>query len=293
MSMRFSCHSWLAVIVVLIILSLPKGLNADANRERLHLSKSFAFGIGTGVLSNYFDSLKNYDLVVVDAEEATTAQVKVLKDSGVIVLGYLSIGTIERGRFWYKKAKPYRLDYWQDFAEWYANTSDARFRDLIMKKVLPRFVKKGFDGIFLDNVDMIREHKKQKNGMRILVRRIAKHLHAKHLYVFAQNGEDVFGQIFNWLDGWNREDVSSTFNFDSEEYELLPSAEITSNLISLQSLIAKGLFVTTTDYVQPGDISASAQALANSCSAGAVPFISNIELSIVPTEPFLCTAATE
>ena len=47
------------------------------------------------------------------------------------MLAYLSVGTIERYRSWYRAARPYRLDLWGDWGEWYADTSKAGFRRLI------------------------------------------------------------------------------------------------------------------------------------------------------------------
>ena len=68
-------------------------------------AESFAFGIGNGMIegnaAEVADRLGDYDVVVVDGEEASAAKVSALKAEGAIVLAYLSVGTIEKWRGWY------------------------------------------------------------------------------------------------------------------------------------------------------------------------------------------------
>ncbi len=87
---------------------------------------------------------------------------------GALVLGYLDAGTLEPYRPWFRRAKPYRLDYWKQWGEWYANVNAPGFRKLIVG-VATSFERKGLDGLFLDNTDMIETHPKQAPGMRRLV----------------------------------------------------------------------------------------------------------------------------
>ena len=99
------------------------------------------------------------------------------RSRGKIVLAYLDVGTIEKGRPWYHAASRYRLDYWPNWGEWYADVAAPGFRKLISGTVGPSMLHKGFDGLFLDNTDMIETHPRQTAGMRTLVRRLARLLH--------------------------------------------------------------------------------------------------------------------
>jgi polysaccharide biosynthesis protein PelA len=49
-----------------------------------------------------------------------------------------------------------------------------------------------------------------------------------------------------------------------------------------------GLFVTATDYTRDGDSSTTALAVSNACSAGALPWVSNIGLTRFPPQPYRC-----
>jgi hypothetical protein len=145
---------------------------------------------------------------------------------------------------------------------------------------------KGFDGLFLDNVDMVETHRRQARGMRTLVHALGRRVHLRGGVLFAQNGEDSIGPLLPVLDGWNREDVSFTYSFERHTYE--PVRDVRAGQRALRRIAAAGLLVTATDYVRAGDVHSRDSAIANACAAGAVPFISNISLTRIPQPPARC-----
>jgi len=271
------------VLLGLVAACLAAGQGAPRAAPRLAQVRSWAFAIGAGdLMGDLAARYAPFDLVVVDAQEATRAQVTQLHERPRIVLGYLDVGTIEPGRPWFAQARRYRLDYWPDWGEWYADVAAAGYRRLLLRTVAPALLEKGFDGLFLDNVDMIASHPRQRSGMRLLVASIAQLVHSSHRLLFAQNGENVIGPILNQLDGWNREDVTSSYDFARHRYLPQPTATVHQTLKTLRSLHARGLFVTTTDYVAANNSPAAAQAIRNACSTGALPYLADIQLQRIP-----------
>jgi len=263
----------------------------EPNAELAHV-RSWAFGIGSGDLEG--DIAKRYapfDLVIVDGDEATPRQVAELREHGAIVLAYLDVGTIEPGRPWFSRAKPFRLDLWKNWGEWFADVSQPGYRKLIVQEVAPAMLGKGFDGLFLDNVDMISGHRAQTAGMHQLVAALAQLVHGisnRHEYLFAQNGEDVIGPMLADLDGWNREDVTSTYDFDHHRYVHQPQHEVRTALAALRRIRRAGLLVTATDYVESTDRTGTTRATRNACAAGALPFQSDINLRRIPRAAIRC-----
>jgi hypothetical protein len=246
---------------------------------------SFAFAIGSGALQR---DLGRYDLVVVDGQEASRARVAALRRAGARVLAYLSVGTIEPGRPWYARAKPYRLDLYAEFGEFYADTRRAPYRRLIAGVVAPAMLAKGFDGLFLDNTDMVETHPAQSAGMRALVAALARLVHRNGRVLFTQNGEATIGPTLRLYDGWNREDVTWTYDFVHRRYLRVPARARRAAQTALRRFAAAGLLVTATDYVRAGDAAATAEAVANACAAGALPFVSDIGLRRIPRAPPAC-----
>ena len=273
-------------------LAVALGLAAAASTAappRLAAVRSWAFAIGSGDLAGDIRArYAPFDLVVLDGEEATAAQVGALRAHGTIVLAYLDIGTIEPGRSWFPLAKPYRLDFWPDWGEWYANVDAPPYRTLIARRVAPELLAKGFDGLFLDNLDMTETHSVQTPGMLALVRSLARLVHAHGRYLFSQNGEDVIGPTLPLLDGWNREDVSGTFDFAAKRYVAVPPADSAAARAALRRMRARGLLTLATDYVSLGNRAATRRAIAAACAAGALPFVTNIDLTRIPRNAQRC-----
>lgn len=268
------------VLIGLAVLALAAPASA-AVPDRLAAVDSFALALGDGASAP--EKLAGYDLVVVDGATAA-GRVKRLRAGGALVLGYLSVGTIESYRSWFEAAKPYRLELWEDWGEWYADVSRRGLRDLIAGRVAPAIMRRGFDGLFLDNVDMIAEHRPQAQGMLALVRRLAR----GPGFLFAQNGEEIIDPFLPHLAGWNREDVSRTYDFDSERYVAVPNADSAAAQYALQRIGERGKLVSATDYVAAGDDAAAASATRIACDIGAPSFVSDIDLKRIPQPPPSC-----
>ena len=257
--------------------------------------EGFAFAIGNGTLGGSNATLSQryapFDLVVVDGEEASAGQVEAIKLQGAQVLAYLSVGTIESWRSWYPRLKRYRLAAWRDWRdEWFADTSKAGLRRRLKRVADEVILPKGFDGLFLDNVDMVEvaKHRPQRRGMGKLVAKLDSVVGDGLL--FAQNGargvltgypargvEPLAGH----LDGWNREDVTWTFDFDRRRYVRNPARERGRALGELEGMAGLGLLTTATDYVRLDDgISAGeCEAVGNAEAAGALPYLADIGLT--------------
>src|SRR5262245_66664779 len=75
---------------------------AEPRDPRLTAVHDFAFWLGLDANDpSVLRRLEQYDLVIVDGELTTPASVARLHAAGTIVLGYLSVGTIEPYRSWY------------------------------------------------------------------------------------------------------------------------------------------------------------------------------------------------
>lgn len=289
-------------VVFAIALAAAPGAGAGgADHPLLAGAESFAFGIGNGMLDGnataVAERLGEYDVVAVDGEEATPGEVAALQGEGAVVLAYLSVGTIERWRGWYDEIKRYRLAAWQDWKdEWFADVSKEGLRDKLADDIAPGILAKGFDGLFLDNVDMIepRRHKAQRAGMRELVARLGELVHGDGGLLFAQNGLwgfEKFGILDDGhLDGWNREDVTWTYDFDRRRYVKNSDRDRADALADLSAMHLRGLFTTATNYTRRSAGAAVEESIADACKVNALPFIGDIGLTAkrLPDSPYVC-----
>jgi hypothetical protein len=264
--------------------------HATTADPRLAGVRNWAFGLGLDANDPaVLDLLSAYDLVIVDGELTKPASVARLHAAGAVVLGYLSVGTIEPFRSWFRKLKPFELsDRFKQFGEIYADVDARGFRRAITRRIAPGLLRAGFDGLFLDNTDMVETHKRERPGMRRLVRSLAALVHGRGGLLFAQNGEASIGPLLHFYDGWNREDVTWTYSFKRHRYVHQAAGEITEAQNALRRIASLGLLVTATDYTAAADVGAAQESVANACAAGAIPFVSDIGLTRLPAAPFAC-----
>lgn len=85
--------------------------------------------------------------------------------------------------------------------------------------------------------------------------------------------------------GWNREDVSRTYDFERDAYVPVLAAERDRALRALRRVGARVGLLTATDHVADGDGPAAREATAAACAAGALSHVSDIGLRRVPRPP--------
>jgi len=284
-------HVTISTAALAILLPLaPPSAAAGPDGAELGALETWGFAIGNGTLRGDLSRrYAGYELLVVDGQEADRRDVGELRAGGRVVLGYLSVGTIERYRPWYRRLKPYRLEAWKDWkGEFFARVRRRGYRREIAARIAPRLLAKGFDGLFLDNVDMIESHRRQARGMRELVARLSALVEAEGELLFAQNGYRIIDPLIPYLDGWNREDVTGSYDFDRGRYRVNGARRTRAATRELRRVAGHGLLVTATDYTRRARGEAARRAIANACAAGALPYVSDIELRRTPADPPRC-----
>ncbi len=256
---------------------------------KLQAARTFAFGLGVKLTSANVARLGRRDLVVVDGEDASPAVVARLHARGALVLGYLSVGSVESWRSWFPLLKPYRLEPLGDWpGERYTDVSQSGARDVLADQLTPQLLSKGFDGLFLDLIDMTEDHPAQMDGMIDVVQRISARVHAGGGVLMAQNGDSVIDRFTASLDAWNREDTTGTYDFDRERYVRASPSAHRSAVATLRRLRAAGLVVTSTDYFASPRAPGAARAVRIACAAGALPMIGDINLRRISAQPQRC-----
>ena len=98
-------------------------------------------------------------LLAIEPEDYTAAEVAALKAKGATVLGYLSVGSVSDERSYYKSLEKHtlrKLDDWEH--EKYLDVCAADVQKWIASRA-KEIKAQGFDGWWLDNVDVYEEYK--------------------------------------------------------------------------------------------------------------------------------------
>jgi cysteinyl-tRNA synthetase len=276
------------VVAALASCSASDGPATPAVHPTLERVETFVLGLGVDPADPAARvRLGAHDLVVVDGETAP-ADVAALQQGGSIVLGYLSVGTVEPYRDWFEEARDegWLLDRWEDWDEWYADLREPGLRDRLVDEA-SAVLDAGFDGLFLDNVDAVDLHPEQAEPTIELVARLREVVGDDRL-LFSQNGDPLALGIGEQLDGWNLEDVHFTYDREADGYVPVDDAQRVRNADRLRAVRATGVLVTGTDYLAGTDPELVDEGVELTCAAGAVPFVADLELTEIPDPPLRC-----
>lgn len=214
------------------------------------------FGVFIGISRKDVDKLEDYQTVIIDAEYFTKADIRKLKKAGKTVYTYLSIGSLEDYRPYYKKYKNLALsgyDGWK--GEYWVNTADKGWQKEMLRRA-GDFKKKGIDGFFIDNTDVYYHYKRAgiyKGLVNILTG--IKKMNAKLII----NGGDEFVTKYikenktlkQIADGVNQEGVFSLSDGDDTGAQKQDVTKYYTDYLA--KLSKKGIHIYLTEYVKDND----------------------------------------
>ena len=214
------------VFVLIIFLSLiTENTFAISNavnlvKKNIKLEK---YGVFLGVEKEDFKKIKNYDLIVIDADNLTKDDIKTLKKQGnKKIFSYINIGSLEKFRSYYDDFKDITLgDYenWDD--EKWVDVTNKRWKAHI-SKLSKKLKSKGIDGYFADNIDVY-YHYNSPNVYSSLLEILAE-MKKIGLPCIVNGGDTFISKVLdekklkNLVYGVNQETVLSKIDFKNKTF---------------------------------------------------------------------------
>lgn len=153
---------------------------------------------------------KGSGIIAIETDDYKKSEILAIKKKGYTVLGYLSVGTIEKERPWYKEYKKFALKRLKDWPnECYADCREEEWQDFLYKRAKD-LKKKGVDGLWCDNLDVYEYYK--SDDMLISLIAILQHLRTEFPYIMVNGGKKFFEKaphIDTLVDGITQEEVFS------------------------------------------------------------------------------------
>ena len=184
------------------------------------------YGVFLGASAADIEYMKNFDIIVIDAQYYSASQIAELKADGRTVLSYINVGSVEDFRPYYGQ---YEHLTFADYDNWpeerWVDVSSQEWQSFILNTLAPSLLSKGVDGFFVDNVDVYyvaaEEGLYDGDPEDIFdgVANILRGLQGMNTYV-SINGGDTFvtryaeevGPLTDIMDAVNQESVFSTIN---------------------------------------------------------------------------------
>jgi len=230
----------------------------------------------------------SYDLAILDPDSHPPLE-KI--NNKVITIAYVSLG----------EAEDYRA-YWQEIKEkawvigknpnwkgnYYVDVRDKEWQGIIMDRIIPEIIKKGFKGIMLDTLDMaqfLEESFPQRYpGANKSMVGFVKAIHEKYpqLILISNNGFSILNEIVPYLGGMLAEGITMMPDFEKGGYKDVPE-EDRQYKVSILKSIKHGykIPVFAVDYTWQDDKAGIKKCIEQSRRLGFKPYVAEKELNRV------------
>ncbi|MFA4873955.1 MAG: endo alpha-1,4 polygalactosaminidase [bacterium] len=271
---------------ILLILSLFQG-------------ECLAFGALSGVRSwlCFYGSafpktkVRAYDLYIF--QPASHPDLTPLKENGGKTLGYISVGEINKSEPNFKKISDEGL-LLEENKDWpgsfRVDMRSSRWLEFILAELIPEILSQGFDGIFIDTIDVAEylEGTKKMDGAVQKAAQLIKEIRKRYpsIAIVQNNGLFLLDEVGESIDALAVEDVFTTYDFKKRRYE--PAApqwteERISRLKLFQTRFDKP--VLSLDYLKSSNTKEINAISKKARDEGFVPYIAEIGLDKIFFHP--------
>ena len=209
---------WIITILVVLLFGTSCAPGIPDNTADL-----MKYGVFIGADEEKLFSLKDYDILIVDAENLTKQGVdRIHKNGNKLIYSYLNIGSVEEFRSYYDDFLSLTIgeyENWDD-EKWIDISSEGWQKHI--SETADRMIEKGIDGIFADNSDIYYCFHEPKIYNSLI--EIFNTFSEKNIKVIV-NGGDVFiseaienGSIPACIYAVNQENVFTSTNFDEKTF---------------------------------------------------------------------------
>ena len=221
----------------------------------------------------YPDEAKNFQLLITDPDLYSGDEVEKFKKAGIKIVAYLNIAELEDFR--------YSVDSLDDIiigvnpiwpGHYFVDLNSKKWQSLIFEKRIPIINLKGFDGFFLDMLDIVNIYPRYEETVVNMVKRIRKENRQKIIIV--NNGLKILKKIKNYIDAVLVEGLFTEYDFERKSYRVKSPGEYLENVKLLQS---SGVKIFTLDFLPPGD-SRRQELMRIARAFGFVPYVSTVNL---------------
>lgn len=240
------------------------------------------------------EDFRPYRLAVLDAD--AHPPLRRLAAQGTVLLGYLSVGEVERHRAHYEAVRAEGIlsdenPNWP--GSFYVDVRSRRWRDRVVQELVPRILAKGFHGIFLDTLDnpphLERTDPRRYAGMTRAAADLVKAIRARHpsILIMLNRGYEILPAVAGDIDMSLAESLLSGWDFAAKRPAPVSAEDHAAQLAVLREAkrLNPALRLFSLDYADPEDKAAVARLYARQRADGFAPYVATVELDRIVPEP--------
>ncbi len=240
------------------------------------------------------EAFEPYGLLVLDSEYHPP--LRPLAERGKVLLGYISLGEVEKHRAWYAKVRGWGIlkdenPNWK--GSYYVDIRDARWTGLVIEELIPSMLRKGFDGLFFDTLDnppFLEESAplKWKGATEAAVRLIkAIRRHYPDIPIMLNRAYTLLPMVERDIDMALGESVYADYDFAKKINRLVEQRLYREQVKLLQDAKRRRpeLRIMTLDYWNPDDAEGIKRIYREQRANGFEPYVATVALDRIVPEP--------
>ena len=279
---------YISLLIVFIFSTTPFGLAygaTDNANEKYAIYYSDKLSV---------ESFAPYQFLVFDGTHHTS--IPPLKESGKLVIGYISLGEVEATSPYFSTLKSHGLILMENKnwkGSFFVDLRNPLWPKIVLEELIPSILRQGFDGVFLDTLDnplaLEEENATRYAGMSDAAAHLVQaiHQHYPSIKIMMNRGYGLLPKVADSLTMELGESVYSDYNFDKKTYEKVQ----TSSYLEQVDLLKKAqrdnphLKIYTLDYANPTDTPTLLDIYKTERANGFIPYVATVALDRLVEEP--------
>lgn len=219
-------------------------------------AKNSSFAVLNALDGKNYKKAEKYDTVVIDPDNFSSDEFTELKSSGTLCYAYINVGSLETFRSYYDDFKALEKKKYDGFDdEFWVDVTDSAWQQHIAD-LCDDCINEGYDGFFLDNVDVYQELGEDEEIFHALSN-ILLNVKSTGFPVIINGGKDFIkayiksgSPAYLICDGICQESVYSSYNADTKKYGRNDASSTKEYLKYLDARKKDGLEIYLIEYTK-------------------------------------------
>ena len=192
-----------------------------------------------------FQELSGFDIIVLAPTVNATYVSRLARHH--VVVGYLSLATIGGWEPWAKDvSRDIVIGENKEWGEKVVDFSSPKWRSIVLDEAIPYILSRGFDGVFLDNVDYVDLYPEKKRAMVNLIRTIRERY--PRMVIIVNRGFSIKDEVALYVDYVLFEDFVTYYDFSTGKYKIFSESDLEWEFEQVKELQALHVPVLALSY---------------------------------------------
>lgn len=182
------------------------------------------------------DKVQGYKYVILESEHFNPFDIKLIQENNELVLGYISLGEVSSSRYYFEQIRERTVGKNPIWDSYYLDLDDSVTLSAIFGLV-DKIKKKGFDGLFLDTVDVFGPWGAQSDKVSSYIRLISMIKEKYPDFHLMQNaGLPLVPRSKDFINSVAIESIATDYNFEKSAYRMRRMSEFHEKVAELKKV---------------------------------------------------------